>query len=88
MRVLTTIIHFIDIQRINNHHINGILIITLTGIMITKLEKIIIITHQYMHLFNKKNIYSLAQLEPYRVLMDEKALNIEVNSVSSYIETM
>ena len=64
--------HIINIQKINNHQVNNISIITATGVVSTQKREIVVLMYQYTHSPKNKIIYISGQLEHFGFIIDDR----------------
>lgn len=66
----------VDIQDIDNHKINEILIVTTGGIINTQRGPVIAIMHQYAYTGKGKSIHSCAQMEAHKQTAHDKSTKV------------
>lgn len=75
----------VDIQGIDNHHINDIPIVTAGGVVSTQKGEVIAIMHQYAYVDKGKTIHSCSQMEAHKQTVHDKSIKV---GGKQHIETL
>ena len=76
----------IDMCGIDNHHIKGLKIVSVGGVVNSTFGEIIIILHQQARMPDGKTILSCGQMEHFKTIVVEKSPAVN-NGIHPYIET-
>ena len=77
VRVMDTVLHhFVDVQGIDNHHVNNVPIITCGGVINTQHGEVTAVMHQMAHTSEGKMIMSSGQMEMFQQTISEKSRKV------------
>ncbi len=74
IRVIEKTKRYVDVQGIDNHQMNHILIVTAGGVTKTQRGEVILILNQYAYVGRGTSIHSSPQIEAYKNKVDDRAI--------------
>ena len=89
VRIIAKTGRSMDIQGIDNHRINEILIVTAGGVITTQKGPVIVIINQYAYIGKKKSIHSCALLKAHKQVVHDKSIKVggkqHIKTLNGYV---